>query len=101
MGSVFGPTCTDGDRMGCGIDFNTDCGSGYVNVFFTKNGKQVRRGNEGVGEEEKRLRRREGRGEGEERVSEENNTKGRWKRGEREEGTEEKEEWKGQLLDTT
>ena len=49
MGSVFGPTCTDGDRMGCGVDFNTDCGSGYVNVFFTKNGKQVRRG-----EEEKR-----------------------------------------------
>ena len=85
MGSVFGPTCTDGDRMGCGVDFNTDCGSGYVNVFFTKNGKQVRRG-----EEEKRLRRREGRGDGEERVSEENNTKGRWKRGEREEGTEEK-----------
>ena len=46
MGSVFGPTCTDGDRMGCGVDFGTDCGSGYVNVFFTKNGNQVRRGDE-------------------------------------------------------
>ena len=40
----YGPTCTDGDRMGCGVDFSTDHSSGYVNVFFTKNGKQVRRG---------------------------------------------------------
>ena len=52
MGSVFGPTCTDGDRMGCGVDFSTDCGSGYVNVFFTKNGNQVRRGDEGGGRRE-------------------------------------------------
>ena len=38
----FGPTCTDGDRMCCGVDFSIDRSSGYVNVFFTKNGKQVR-----------------------------------------------------------
>ena len=41
MGRVFGPTCTTGDRMGCGVDFDSDCSYGYVNVFFTKNGKQV------------------------------------------------------------
>lgn len=41
FGRAFGPTCTEGDRMGCGIDFDTDCGPGYVHVFFTKNGKQV------------------------------------------------------------
>ena len=46
MGTVFGPPCTDGDRMGCGVDFSTDRSSGYVNVFFTKNGKQVRKGEE-------------------------------------------------------
>ena len=40
-GKAFGPTCTEGDRMGCGLDFDTDCGQGYINVFFTKNGKQV------------------------------------------------------------
>ena len=49
--TVFGPTCTDGDRMGCGVDFSTDHSSSYVNVFFTKNGKQVRRGG---GERDKR-----------------------------------------------
>ena len=43
-GTVLGPTCTDGDRMGCGVDFSTDHSSGYVNVFFTKNGRQVSRG---------------------------------------------------------
>ena len=43
MGTEFGPTCTDGDRMGCGVDFSTNHSSGYVSVFFTKNGKQVRR----------------------------------------------------------
>ena len=42
--TVFGPTCTDGDRMGCGVDFSTDHSPGFVNVFFTKNGKQVSRG---------------------------------------------------------
>ena len=49
--------------MGCGVDFNTDSGSGYVNVFFTKNGKQVRRerdegGGRGEGKEKKELARR-------------------------------------------
>ena len=40
-GQGFGPTCTEGDRMGCGVDFDTDCGQGYVSIFFTKNGKQI------------------------------------------------------------
>ena len=40
-GKGFGPTCTEGDRMGCGVDYTTDVGYGYVEVFFTKNGKQV------------------------------------------------------------
>ena len=40
-GKAFGPTCTDGDRMGCGVDFETDCGYGFLHVFFTKNGKQI------------------------------------------------------------
>ena len=40
-GKTFGPTCMKGDRMGCGVDFGTDCGQGYVSIFFTKNGKQV------------------------------------------------------------
>ena len=43
-GIAFGPTCTDGDRMGCGVDFNADYSSGYVSVFFTKNGEQVKKG---------------------------------------------------------
>ncbi len=41
FGQVFGPTCSTGDRMGCGVDFDADCGDGYVDVFFTKNGRQV------------------------------------------------------------
>ena len=40
-GSQFGPTCTEGDRMGCGVDFETDVGYGYCEVFFTKNGQPV------------------------------------------------------------
>ena len=36
-----GPTCTTGDRMGCGVDFEGDDSSEYVKVFFTKNGQQV------------------------------------------------------------
>lgn len=40
-GRPFGPLCTTGDRMGCGVDFATDAGYGYVNVFFTKNGQLV------------------------------------------------------------
>ena len=41
LGRAFGPTCTNGDRMGCGVDFDADCGPDHVNIFFTKNGKQV------------------------------------------------------------
>ena len=42
VGRQFGPTCTTGDRMGCGIDFEGDeDSSDYVKVFFTKNGQQV------------------------------------------------------------
>ena len=40
-GKPFGPTSSVGDRMGCGVDFDTDVGYGYVNVFFTRNGEQV------------------------------------------------------------
>jgi hypothetical protein len=40
-GRPFGPTCTAGDRMGCGVIFEDDDSSDYVKVFFTKNGKQV------------------------------------------------------------
>ena len=37
---LHGPTCTTGDRMGCGVDFtpNDDC---HVRVWFTKNGQMV------------------------------------------------------------
>ena len=40
-GRRFGPTCTAGDRVGCGIDFDQDYSDGYHTVFFTKNGEQV------------------------------------------------------------
>lgn len=40
-GKQHGPMCTEGDRMGCGIDFDQDVGYGYCEVFFTKNGEQV------------------------------------------------------------
>ena len=40
-GVEFGPTCTAGDRMGCGVDLENEDASSYVNVFFTKNGRQV------------------------------------------------------------
>ena len=40
-GTPFGPTCTTGDHMGCGVVFEDDDSSDYVKVFFTKNGKQV------------------------------------------------------------
>ena len=75
IGTTFGPTCTDGDRMGCGVDFSADSSSGYVNVFFTKNGKQVswdreeerqeRRGGRGVRRWKRKKRRRRGREDGE------------------------------------
>ena len=42
QGTEFGPTCTAGDRMGCGVDFRShDDSLGLINIFFTKNGKQV------------------------------------------------------------
>ncbi len=37
----IGSTCTTGDRIGCGIDFDDDNHSDYIHVFFTKNGKQL------------------------------------------------------------
>ena len=40
-GVKFGPTCTAGDRMGCGVEFESEDTLGYVNVFFAKNGNQV------------------------------------------------------------
>ena len=40
-GKNFGPVCSAGDRMGCGVDFGSEDSSGQVNVFFTKNGHQV------------------------------------------------------------
>ena len=41
FGKAYGPLCTEGDRMGCGVDFNSEDQSGCVDVFFTKNGQQV------------------------------------------------------------
>lgn len=41
IGNAFGPTCTTGDRVGCGVDFESEDGSGYVDVFFTKNHRLV------------------------------------------------------------
>ena len=40
-GISLGPICTVRDRMGCGVDFDTDVGCAYVSIFFTKNGQQV------------------------------------------------------------
>ena len=41
-GRQFGPKCTTGDVMGCGIDFDSDeVDTRFVRVFFTKNGRQV------------------------------------------------------------
>lgn len=40
-GRAFGPKCTTGDVMGCGIDFTTVDDSGGIQVFFTKNGQLV------------------------------------------------------------
>ena len=41
FGRAFGAKCEEGDRMGCGIDFDEDCGEGYRSVFFTRNGRRV------------------------------------------------------------
>ena len=40
-GSKYGPICTTGDRMGCGVDFSGKAGFNQAFVFFTKNGKKV------------------------------------------------------------
>ena len=37
---LHGPTCTVGDRMGCGVDF-TLSEDGHVRVWFTKNDQMV------------------------------------------------------------
>ena len=58
--------------MGCGVDFSADSSSGYVNLFFTKNGKQVR----WEGEEERQER--TGRGEMMRKRRWEEVGKGRW-----------------------
>lgn len=39
VGQQFGPKCCRGDRIGCGLSF--DSGAGQLTVFFTKNGKEV------------------------------------------------------------
>ena len=38
---MLGLICSEGDRIGCGIDFDDDHQSDFMNVFFTRNGKQV------------------------------------------------------------
>ena len=40
-GAKFGPTCTDNDTMGCGVDFESEDPEGCVDVFFTKNNRQI------------------------------------------------------------
>ena len=39
VGLCFGPTCMEGDIMGCGIDFEDF--AGYVRLWFTKNSTMV------------------------------------------------------------
>ena len=42
MGANFAPTCTTGDRMGCGVEFDEEGKEeAKVSVFFTKNGQMV------------------------------------------------------------
>ena len=42
QGAKFGPTCTVGSRMGCGVDFRShDISLNLINMFFTKNGELV------------------------------------------------------------
>jgi hypothetical protein len=40
-GSSFGPNCSEGDTMGCGVDFIDLEDEGVANVWFTKNGKMA------------------------------------------------------------
>ncbi|XP_061731103.1 SPRY domain-containing protein 3-like isoform X2 [Nerophis ophidion] len=39
LGQQFGPKCSRGDRIGCGISLDSD--DGQLTVFFTKNGKEL------------------------------------------------------------
>lgn len=39
VGQEFGPKCSRGDRIGCGISRDSD--DGELTVFFTKNGKEI------------------------------------------------------------
>ena len=41
VGLRFGPTCTKGDIMGCGIDYENSANTGYVRLWFTKNSTVV------------------------------------------------------------
>ena len=41
VGLRFGPTCTKGDIMGCGIDYDGLASTGYVRLWFTKNSTMV------------------------------------------------------------
>ena len=41
VGLRFGPTCMEGDIMGCGIDYEGFASPGYVRVWFTKNSTMV------------------------------------------------------------
>ena len=41
FGRAFAATCSEGDRMGCGIDYEDECEEGYRSIFFTKNGSQI------------------------------------------------------------
>ncbi|MEQ2202260.1 hypothetical protein XENOCAPTIV_030299 [Xenoophorus captivus] len=40
VGQQFGAKCCRGDKIGCGISFDSD--DGQITVFFTKNGEEVR-----------------------------------------------------------
>ena len=40
-GARLGPVSYKGDRMGVGVDFETECGEGYVKVWFTRNGEML------------------------------------------------------------
>ena len=41
FGRGFAESCTEGDRMGCGIDYDDDTEDGCRSVFFTKNDCQA------------------------------------------------------------
>ena len=43
FGAAYGPLSYKGDRMGVGVDFETECGEEYVKVWFTRNGEMLNR----------------------------------------------------------